>query len=171
MVPNAGPRDEGREPWDCGKQATERSNAQPKPDGFAALSDKFLGCPPCWACRSSQRLWDEGGEHPELVVRSSICGWWRGQCPRALPIAHGDDRSAEAPWSLSPRGDRPPPVTAHGPGWSPPSSRGFRAPTVRAAPNPKTQSLSGDVQRAQGRGPVGDDRLLCGGEGDCALAD
>lgn len=37
-----------------------------------------------------------------------ICMWVRrGQCPRASSIAHGEDRSAEAPWSPSPRGDRP----------------------------------------------------------------
>lgn len=35
---------------------------------------------------------------------------WRGQCPRASPIAHEDDRSAEASWSLSPR-RRPPSTT------------------------------------------------------------
>jgi hypothetical protein len=117
-------------------------NAQPQPDEFAARSDEFLGCRPCWACRSSQRLRDGGGEQPEMVGRSFICGWWRGQCPRASPIAHGDDRSAEAPWSLSPRGDRPPHATALGPGWSPPSSRGFRAPTVRAAPSENCRPLA-----------------------------
>ncbi len=50
-----------------------------------------------------------GGGRPFLLT------WLRrGQCPRASPIAHGDDRSAEAPWSHSPRGDRPPlsPLTA-----------------------------------------------------------
>lgn len=45
-------------------------------------------------------------------------------------IAHGEDRSAEAPWSLSPRGDRPPPVTTYGPGRPPQSSAG--APLVLA---------------------------------------
>jgi len=35
---------------------------------------------------------------------------WRGQFPRASPIAHEDDRSAEASWSLSPR-RRPPSTT------------------------------------------------------------
>jgi hypothetical protein len=119
-------------------------NAQPRPVEFAALCDDFLGCPPgSEACRSSQRLWDGVGEQPELVGRSSVRGWWRGQCPRASPIAHGDDRSAEAPWSLSPRGDRPPHATAYGPGWSPPSSRGFRAPTVPRGP----------VSEAVGRSP------------------
>lgn len=34
---------------------------------------------------------------------------WREQCPRASPIAHEEDRSAEASWSLSPR--RRPPFT------------------------------------------------------------
>lgn len=44
--------------------------------------------------------------------RPLCCTWLRrGQCPRASPLAHGDDRSAEAPWSDSPRGDRPPHVT------------------------------------------------------------
>ncbi len=33
----------------------------------------------------------------------------RGQCPRASPVARGDDRSAEAPRSHSPRGDHPSP--------------------------------------------------------------
>lgn len=54
----------------------------------------------------------------------------RGQCPRASPVAHGEDRSAEAPWSPPPRGDRPPhPLT--GPGWPPPTSRGLPAPAHR----------------------------------------
>lgn len=57
----------------------------------------------------------------------------RGQCPRASPIAHGDDRSAEAPWSLSPRGDRPPQATTHGPGWSPRSAGAFDALMTGAA--------------------------------------
>lgn len=127
----------------CLRQATESPRNQMNSPPSATSSSVARRAERA-ACRSSQRLRDGGGEQPEMVGRSSVCGWWRGQCPRASPIAHGDDRSAEAPWSLSPRGDHPPHATAHGPGWSPPSSRGFRAPTVRAAPYGKTVGRSPD---------------------------
>jgi hypothetical protein len=78
--------------------------------------------------RSSPRLIQLAGNTPRTVHRSSGRGRRRGQCSRAS--AHGDDRPAEAPWSPSPRGEHPPSATTHGPGWSPPSSRGFHTLTT-----------------------------------------
>lgn len=53
---------------------------------------------------------------------------WRGQCPRASPIAHEDDRSAEASWSLSPR-RRPPSTTTLS--WQPLPGTSLPAAAVR----------------------------------------
>lgn len=54
-----------------------------------------------------------------------------GQCPRASPFAHRDDRSAEALWSLSPRGDRHPYPPQTSPDRDSPVRSGL--PHVRAA--------------------------------------
>jgi hypothetical protein len=59
--------------------------------------------------------------------------WVRtGQCPRASPSAHRDDRSAEALWSVSPRGDRRPCPPPERPGRDSPVAAG--AFPVSAAP-------------------------------------
>src|SRR5262245_59081019 len=60
-----------------------------------------------------------------------------GQCPRASPFAHREDRSAEALWSLSPRGDRHPCPLLNGPDRDSPvrsgSSSFLRPPRVHGA--------------------------------------
>lgn len=57
-----------------------------------------------------------------------------GQCPRASPFAHRDDRSAEALWSLSPRGDRHPRPHLDCPDRDSPSGRGSSPPARPQGP-------------------------------------
>ncbi|CAM5659408.1 hypothetical protein SALBM311S_07378 [Streptomyces alboniger] len=127
-------------------------------DRTAALNSRPTRCASRWRHRAPRRWLTTSSprrkEQPGAAGRSSVRGQRRGQCPRASPIAHGDDRPAEAPWSLSPRGDRPPHATARGPGWSPPSSRGFFVPAARfllPPPGARRLPLYVGLPIAQGR--------------------
>ncbi|WP_338059170.1 HAD hydrolase-like protein [Streptomyces malaysiense] len=94
--------------------------------------------PPTWAFRPVAQVTDGSGT---AGAGRPLNGAWvrTGQCPRASPFAHRDDRSAEALWSLSPRGDRRPHPHSDRPGReSPRHGRGFlvsgpAAPSARRA--------------------------------------
>ncbi|CAM5659610.1 hypothetical protein SVIOM342S_08280 [Streptomyces violaceorubidus] len=84
-----------------------------------------------------------------------------GQCPRASPIAHRDDRSAEALWSLSPRGDRHPYPPQAAPAVIPPSRSGL-AMSTHSLPAPRVPFPGRGYPvlsaRAYGRGAQGEQR-------------
>ncbi|SNX81122.1 hypothetical protein SAMN05421860_11721 [Streptomyces microflavus] len=83
----------------------------------------------------------------------------RGQCPRASPVAHGEDRSAEAPWSPPPRGDRPPHPHPQRPRLASPDQPGLSPVSLTTAPHSlSAQPARPSAGRAARRGGL----ILCG---------
>lgn len=88
---------------------------QPDLPGAHARAQRWFGKPAPLRATAVPPVHGDAGHLPRGGGLEHLRGGWpficmwvrRGQCPRASSIAHGEDRSAEAPWSPSPRGDRP----------------------------------------------------------------